>query len=938
MASGAAFLKLKATVLLTILIGALGMPAFASGKAWMQTMAEARRKDISYDMRLEHCLSALNEAKKFGVDDPRYSESLRMLSQTHFQLLQYEEGEKYVQEECALLEKMGDNYPSLDYDYFWLGIMAETRGELEKANRLMNKALVLCTEFLKPGLPTPPEIYSHLCAQAFAQGHAEEAKRYADLAAKFLLARNKETESVEKIMLEEIGSLGTFLEQVHSFIYLRKQKLKPITPGAERMMRGYRAANRQVYISLINECEKTERPESELYMRSLQCLTRQLVLSGDAVLAKSYLEPGIKTAEQYYQGDYNLLSGLYYDLGCALKTLGNPGAEEAFKQSIRYKALGHLGVIAPLVALSTLLQNRGQFEAAIEVVNSSSGGPEDDKIIHTQLADLYQKFGTAQFIAGKREESLKAFKRSLEELEKAKLRSRYLFGAWQLGHGYLLLGHTAEAERYLKIVVQSHIAGKSFEDDDLLFRAKQELAAVYSKTGRESEAKVLSNELKDISYLEKERRALQSKIEAAPENSIERRNLLTTLALAEKRVGDTLLMGFRPKEAFPIQQSAAKHFTEALCIGLDYYGVQCSLAEAEMSAGHFDSAEKVLLTALMEMRFYAAPGYPQLKARAINDLKRLYEQTGAHPPILQALTPQYQAQTNPLTASVYQKDWEYRPEKAIHQLEQLVAIDRKVFGDKSVFVKSSLDYLAHGYFMAGDYVRAQKAYKEWLNINSPGLYGGIYEIANYLLLAEVYNKTGQYRESEAICRKMMERGKALTGQARVRCMQILGASCILQGRLEEGRQLFTVARRLCPEKCALLSISRVMVRILESLRPSRAAEEIKICEDELAAYYKAPSQNENECAFLVHELGLAFASVGNTDKACQLLKQSLDNFKPTTSSELELRLNWIIEYQRTLRARNRIKEADSLNEQIRQIKAITGGGTTARASKQDSKK
>ncbi len=918
---GAVDLKLKATVLVTILTGSLGNPALASGKGWMVATAEARRKDITYEIRLKNCLVALEEAKKFGVDDPRYSESLRMLSQTHFQLLQFEDGERYVKEECALLEKMGDDYPALDYDYYWLGIMAETRGELDKANELMKKALVLCTKFLKPGQPTPQDIYAHLCAQAFAQEKTEEAKRYADLAAKFILARNKETESVEKIMVEEIIAIGKYVEQVHGFINTRKLNEKPISPGAERMLNAYWDANKQIYTCLVGQCQKQERPESEVYIRSMEGLIHQLVLSGDAVQAKRHLEPAIRTAEKYFPGDYRLLSDLYFNRGCIYRLLNDNRSEDAFKKSIHYKTLGQLSVYDPLVALLSYYENRRQFDTALSTLNSLAVQTEDAKFIHAQLGSLYLKLGTNQFLAGKREEALIQFKRSMEEFAKAKMRARYLFGAWQLAHCYLFVGNLKEAERFLKIVVASKIAG-SFEDNDLLFRARQELALIYSKTGRESEAKTLSEQLKDISYFTKETQELQTKIKATPTNSTERRVLLSSLALVEKRVGDTLSMGGRHNEALPIFESSAKHYREALNMGLEYYLVQCALGEAAIRAQDLDTAEKIIVKAFFELRFNVTPSCFDLKNRTLNDLKRIYATTGAHAPLADALTTQYQAQTRPLIASIYLGDRQYRPDKAINQLEQLVAIDRKTFGDKSLLVKQDLNFLADAYFMARNYKRAQNAFKEFLSIRTPEFFTNGGDIPNNLGLAETYNRAGQHKEAEKICRKLMERGKEITGLAKVRCMQVLGAACILQGRFEEGRQLYTVARQSCPNKSALMTINRAMVRILESLRPDKAQEEIAICEDELRAYETARSRDSVALAFLNHELALAYATVGNTDKACKLLHEALELFKPATSSDLEFRLEWLYDYQRALRRMKKMTEANRLDEEISRIKTM----------------
>ncbi|MBX9670010.1 MAG: hypothetical protein K2X93_20585 [Candidatus Obscuribacterales bacterium] len=155
-------------------------------------------------------------------------------------------------------------------------------------------------------------------------------------------------------------------------------------------------------------------------------------------------------------------------------------------------------------------------------------------------------------------------------------------------------------------------------------------------------------------------------------------------------------------------------------------------------------------------------------------------------------------------------------------------------------------------------------------------------------------------------------------------MQVLGAACILQGRFEEGRQLYTVARHSCPNKSALITINRAMVRILESLRPGKAQEEIAVCEDELRAYDNARSRDSVALAFLNHELALAYATVGNTDKACELLHAALELFKPATSSDLGFRLEWLYDYQRALRSMKKMTkaEADRLDEEISRIKTI----------------
>ncbi len=173
-------MRLQAAISIMV-AGALAAHA-SDGQTWGRLAATAEsqtshKSDIPIEREklFETLFAMLDVARRFGVKDPRYSESLRMITEAYLALNEIQKAEPYVKREIKALSLMRDDYPDLDFPLYCQGLIYERRHEFENARKSYQKAMAVTMKWSKFEESGPLKIFSHQAIVAFAQGRKAEA-------------------------------------------------------------------------------------------------------------------------------------------------------------------------------------------------------------------------------------------------------------------------------------------------------------------------------------------------------------------------------------------------------------------------------------------------------------------------------------------------------------------------------------------------------------------------------------------------------------------------------------------------------------------------------------------------------------------------------------------------------------------------------------------
>ncbi|MBX9693730.1 MAG: hypothetical protein K2Z81_15180, partial [Cyanobacteria bacterium] len=221
--------KLRGTISASLVVAVLGatiQPSPGAGSEdlsieannrWANFINAARERGSTHGVN--YAIQAIKEAKNFGVDDPRYSISLRLLSRFLIEKGRFHEAEPYLKEEMSLLEKMGP-YPGLDFDLFWLATLSEEKGNFTEAEQMLKRALKLCLRYPKREEPDPAVIYARLSAIAFALGRVDDGRNYARLSADHLFHSKRRTgDSINDDILSELRDVNWHTGDCRKYLF-----------------------------------------------------------------------------------------------------------------------------------------------------------------------------------------------------------------------------------------------------------------------------------------------------------------------------------------------------------------------------------------------------------------------------------------------------------------------------------------------------------------------------------------------------------------------------------------------------------------------------------------------------------------------------------------------------------------------------------------------
>lgn len=115
----------------------------AAATSWLALtkMAQDARKQGEYNKAQALYEQALAEACKFGMNDPRYSKSLRALGDLYFERNRFSQAEQFYLQETSILQPLGNSL--LLHDLFRLGVIAEKTRRFSQARDLYARALAV---------------------------------------------------------------------------------------------------------------------------------------------------------------------------------------------------------------------------------------------------------------------------------------------------------------------------------------------------------------------------------------------------------------------------------------------------------------------------------------------------------------------------------------------------------------------------------------------------------------------------------------------------------------------------------------------------------------------------------------------------------------------------------------------------------------------------
>jgi len=89
-------------------------------------------------------LKAFAIAQKLGPSHPWYTVSLRNLGRLYMiDCTDFDKPKSYFQRELSILKTLGDNYPDLIYDYYYLARIYSIKGQFEQARQNLERAVVI---------------------------------------------------------------------------------------------------------------------------------------------------------------------------------------------------------------------------------------------------------------------------------------------------------------------------------------------------------------------------------------------------------------------------------------------------------------------------------------------------------------------------------------------------------------------------------------------------------------------------------------------------------------------------------------------------------------------------------------------------------------------------------------------------------------------------
>lgn len=875
--------------------------------------AEDRWCDLIFSSATNYpnALAALEQAKKFGPQDPRYSRSLKAVTSNLFRLGRFDEAEPYLNEDLKILEEMGPNYPGLNHTLLLLGMLKEKRGDLTGAEELINRALRLSLRFPTGQAPTPPVIYANLSALAFATGRIEEGKRHAEASARYIFRSKKRVQETRDYGLYKDFELVVWhLEECRAKL-LRTEASNSKNGRIGRMYDACQTAHREFSERVLLECAKSHGSDSTLYLDCLYDIARRY-----PVERPDLAREGFNIVRRYDPPDFarksrfERLVARYHSA-----THDFDQSEFLYRQALRSSRSSR----TPAVLVETVenteaycYMKRDKLFAAIDTIRNAitvdflNDGSRES--LCRRLALRYEQAGTRCSAERKFKQGADFLKQACDLRAPYKVDQDFRRSLWLLAHTYALYDPDKALPILEKLASPSSV--KDFLREDVTRRAQVDLARIYERLGRDAEAAAVRSRISDR-HFEIAVKECKLEISSAQPWSDNHRDLLIKLGNTEKQQAQTLALEGKIDESIALSGTALNHYQQAQRIGRPLVApIKCKLelGNLQLDQKRYEDAEKTFKNIIADTQFLFEFETVYLRRQAIDQLRKVYLATG------QIRQGQNLNETNCFAESqaisdVLQSLWKYDFPGALRQLEQLKQIDTRMFGEDSDPVLMDCLKQVETLARIHDYDAIEKVCKGFLKSRSPALQIKDGEHLLWCGLACVHNRFRRYKEAEAISRRLIEIPRTKIDMlSRGISYYQLALSLRRQDNERGASETLTEARKQYAGQAVLAHQGRWQGLFLYQLDKKELE---KVCFEEIAFFDKFDGRDTTGLALLRIQLAALMQENGKHATAQLLYDQAMRTLAWQERACPEM-IHCLDGYERVLRSEKKIELADSL--------------------------
>ncbi len=451
--------------------------ASAMQNEWLRLALASQRAEKD-DESVAYLLKAMEEARRFGSTDPRYTQSLRMLAKKYIDINNYEAAEPLLKRELAILQKLGHDYPDLDFDFFYLGLIREKKCQLVEAKKLFRQALDV--GFLDVRLDVPTALMSacHLAQILHAQGDHKEAVSTVEGAVKRLWATwKRRPEAAFRITVDcvEHNQVGWHGEQ------------KVVTALSD----GNRRTIERLKIATIENSADTALVGTPGYYKFLDDALSACARNGTTAEVEDLGNRTLKSLSRFGSDDAELRAKTKLFCGKAyVQYPFGPSSKPTMKESERWlkaaieeiperQRIRSATYVDAMTHLASLRILAGHAEEGVQMLlgllKSRDLGDARMRELHESIGIAYEWLPGSLVDRGEYRQAIPMYQNSAKHLAYCKSGSYYRVLA-RLGHLYYLEGRYDLAKPLLKEMISHTWVGVDFRA-----RAIEELKIINGK-------------------------------------------------------------------------------------------------------------------------------------------------------------------------------------------------------------------------------------------------------------------------------------------------------------------------------------------------------------------------------------------------------------------------------------------------------------------------
>ncbi len=893
-----------------------GRTEIESSKAWIRHFSDSVIDPKNHQQELDSAREALTLAKQFNEFDPRYSESLRRISQIHIRNKDLAAAEPFLLQELKVLKKFGPGFPDLDYDLFWLAVTNERRGKISEAKRMFKEALAIARTLRKNAEPEVFHIYGDLAALCLYENNPKEAAQYRQNAVDYVFATALRDEQIYsgtlslRMNLEAERFSLTSINPKLAWAFL--ETIIECAQAAVDKQAATRGVNSLVYCDLLMELAYMksylldDEESIELFQRALKFLQSKY----------PYDKRRIGRCAAHLS---NAFTGLNRDReAIAYLKLAFDNFEN-FDESSEYK---YEWVASPTKYLGNLLSKRGNVPERIRIYERLLGLGTDLPARYKArklLAEAYRQFGDGEYAEKRFGQAVQAYEKSVQHYRQCAPNSLECFETLdQLGHTCMLMRQDRRAESYLDEVVYGLDAShRSFAYTTLKRRALFDLSLIARRAGRQpspeyTDAKVNGDALYQQVIADLERDRTTGAGNASEVRKADRKLWQTYLGHAK-----TLAREGRLAEAVRAFEKGLPSYINVVGSNVVYYRLLLEYVDWLLVLKRYDEAESVVLNIIAGGRSSSGLEFPKYIHFAVEDLKQIYKAT-SRPAQEKAISNDDQIRVFQETTLAFRYMDNGCYANASRLFNKILEEDVAVFGAKSNIVMMDLDRAAHYSFLTENYDDAERYCNRYLE----SFFKPNDRTCNVMnLLGCIYNRTGRHVQAEEFLRDKLSRDmfkhEYLGG--RVMTYYTLAVALYLQNRPDQAARQLETARKSSKSPLLILTDAKLPL-VLSPLRARHFDLEIRILDEELKLSRELRSDNNAAVILLYAELGNCYAAKKQFQTANEMFEEALHLKKVSSNRDKNLELQILIPYEASLRSEGRIQQAQKIADKVRVIK------------------